>query len=35
MVGLLNAPRGTRLYERMKKENRLIVGFTGDNTIAV
>jgi radical SAM superfamily enzyme YgiQ (UPF0313 family) len=32
MVGLLNAPRGTRLYERMKKENRLIVGFTGDNT---
>ena len=32
MVGLLNAPRGTRLYERMKKEDRLIVGFTGDNT---
>ena len=32
MVGLLNAPRGTRLYERLKKENRLVEGFTGDNT---
>ena len=32
MVGLLNAPRGTRLYERLKKENRLVKGFTGDNT---
>jgi radical SAM superfamily enzyme YgiQ (UPF0313 family) len=32
MVGLLNAPRGTRLYERMKKENRLVQNFTGDNT---
>jgi radical SAM superfamily enzyme YgiQ (UPF0313 family) len=33
MVGLLNAPRGTRLYERLKKENRLLKGpFTGDNT---
>ncbi|MDD5190181.1 MAG: DUF4070 domain-containing protein [Dehalococcoidales bacterium] len=32
MVGLLNAPRGTRLYERMKKENRLVTSFTGDNT---
>jgi len=33
MVGLLNAPRGTRLYERLKKEDRLIkTGFTGDNT---
>ena len=32
MVGLLNAPRGTRLYERLKKEDRLIKGFTGDNT---
>ena len=32
MVGLLNAPRGTRLYERLKKEDRLIEGFTGDNT---
>jgi hypothetical protein len=32
MVGLLNAPRGTRLYERLKKEDRIIEGFTGDNT---
>jgi radical SAM superfamily enzyme YgiQ (UPF0313 family) len=32
MVGLLNAPRGTRLYERLKKENRLVKNFTGDNT---
>lgn len=35
MVGLLNAPRGTKLYERLKKENRLVKGaFTGDNTDA-
>jgi len=32
MVGLLNAPRGTRLYQRLKKENRLLESFTGDNT---
>lgn len=32
MVGLLNAPRGSRLYERMKKENRLLKKGTGDNT---
>jgi len=32
MVGLLNAPRGTRLYQRLKKENRLLKSFTGDNT---
>jgi radical SAM superfamily enzyme YgiQ (UPF0313 family) len=32
MVGLLNAPRGTRLYQRLKKENRLTTDFTGDNT---
>ncbi len=32
MVGLLNAPRGTRLYQRLKKENRLVTDFTGDNT---
>jgi len=32
MVGLLNAPRGTRLYERLQKENRLLEeSFTGDN----
>jgi radical SAM superfamily enzyme YgiQ (UPF0313 family) len=32
MVGLLNAPRGTRLYKRLHKENRLVRSFTGDNT---
>jgi radical SAM superfamily enzyme YgiQ (UPF0313 family) len=32
MVGLLNAPRGTRLYQRLHKENRLVHGVTGDNT---
>lgn len=31
MVGLLNAPPGTKLYERMRKENRLIGFMTGDN----
>lgn len=32
MVGLLNAPKGTRLYERLKKENRLLTDMSGDNT---
>jgi len=32
MVGLLNAPRGTRLYHRLKKENRLLNDASGDNT---
>jgi radical SAM superfamily enzyme YgiQ (UPF0313 family) len=32
MVGLLNAPRGTQLYERLLKENRLLKNPTGDNT---
>ncbi len=32
MVGLLNAPRGTRLYKRLMKENRLVKNITGDNT---
>lgn len=31
MVGLLQAPLGTRLYERMQKEDRLIKKFSGDN----
>ena len=31
MVGLLQAPPGTRLYERMKKEGRLCAEATGDN----
>jgi radical SAM superfamily enzyme YgiQ (UPF0313 family) len=32
MVGLLNAPPGTRLYQRLKKENRIIGDFDGSNT---
>jgi radical SAM superfamily enzyme YgiQ (UPF0313 family) len=32
MVGLLNAPRGTRLHARMKDEGRLVTDFNGDNT---
>jgi len=32
MVGLLNAPTGTRLYQRLKAEGRLLSSFTGNNT---
>jgi len=32
MVGLLNAPRGTRLYQRLSKEGRLLTYFNGNNT---
>jgi len=32
MVGLLNAPRGTRLYKRLMEEGRLLSHFSGDNT---
>jgi len=32
MVGLLNAPRGTRLYQRLVKEDRLLKDISGDNT---
>jgi len=32
MVGLLNAPRGTKLYWKLVKENRLIREVSGDNT---
>jgi radical SAM superfamily enzyme YgiQ (UPF0313 family) len=32
MVGLLNAPKGTKLYQRLAGEGRLLKGFTGDNT---
>ena len=32
MVGLLNAPPGTRLYNRLKKENRIVGDFDGSNT---
>jgi radical SAM superfamily enzyme YgiQ (UPF0313 family) len=31
MVGLLNAPNGTKLYKRLSLENRLSNIFTGDN----
>jgi len=31
MVGLLQAPIGTRLYERMKQEGRLLGNMSGDN----
>jgi len=31
MVGLLNAPKGTRLYQRMQKESRLLGIMSGDN----
>jgi len=32
MVGLLNAPRGSRLYQRLAKENRLLKDISGSNT---
>jgi radical SAM superfamily enzyme YgiQ (UPF0313 family) len=32
MVGLLNAPHGTKLYQRLKTEGRLTTSYTGDNT---
>jgi radical SAM superfamily enzyme YgiQ (UPF0313 family) len=32
MVGLLQAPYGTRLYERMKQEGRLLGHLSGNNT---
>ncbi len=32
MVGLLQAPHGTQLYERMKKEGRLLTESSGNNT---
>jgi radical SAM superfamily enzyme YgiQ (UPF0313 family) len=32
MVGLLNAPHGTKLYHRLKQEGRLVKSATGDNT---
>ena len=32
MVGLLNVLRGTKLYHRLEKENRLLTELTGDNT---
>lgn len=32
MVGLLNAPRGTRLYQRLSREGRLLSSMSGNNT---
>ncbi|MFC2021051.1 B12-binding domain-containing radical SAM protein [Chloroflexota bacterium] len=32
MVGLLNAPRGTKLYQRLTTEGRILKSFTGNNT---
>jgi radical SAM superfamily enzyme YgiQ (UPF0313 family) len=32
MVGLLNAPHGTKLHQRLKRENRLLEKVSGDNT---
>jgi radical SAM superfamily enzyme YgiQ (UPF0313 family) len=32
MVGLLNAPRGTALYQRLLEEGRLLKDISGDNT---
>ncbi len=32
MVGLLNAPRGTRLHQRLVREKRILGGFLGNNT---
>jgi radical SAM superfamily enzyme YgiQ (UPF0313 family) len=32
MVGLLNAPKNTKLYKRLEAENRLTVEATGNNT---
>jgi radical SAM superfamily enzyme YgiQ (UPF0313 family) len=32
MVGLLNAPKGTKLYQRLAGEGRLLKDMTGDNT---
>jgi len=32
MVGLLNAPRSTKLYQRLVKEGRLLKDVSGDNT---
>jgi len=32
MVGLLNAPKNTRLYKRLEAENRLTIEATGSNT---
>lgn len=32
MVGLLNAPKGTRLFQRLEQEQRLLPDYSGNNT---
>jgi radical SAM superfamily enzyme YgiQ (UPF0313 family) len=32
MVGLLNAPAGTKLHSRLEQEGRIVTSLTGDNT---
>lgn len=32
MVGILNAPRNTKLYKKLVKENRILSKFSGNNT---
>ena len=32
MVGMLNAPKGTKLYKRLQREGRIVKADTGDNT---
>ena len=32
MVGLLNAPKGTKLEKRLESEGRLLKDFSGNNT---
>jgi len=32
MIGLLNAPKNTKLYKRLEKENRITTEVTGNNT---
>jgi len=35
MVGMLNAPKGTKLFERLKQEGRLLDDFTGSNETGI
>ncbi len=35
MVGLLGAPKGTKLYKRLKAENRLLTEWSGDNVASI
>ncbi|HEX2866207.1 MAG TPA: B12-binding domain-containing radical SAM protein [Ignavibacteriales bacterium] len=35
MVGLLNAPKGTKLYNRLLKEGRLLGAFSGTNAFSI